>query len=189
MNLLEMVLAAQGGGGVQAMARSAGVREDQAQAAIEAMLPALARGLKNNMASQGGLESLLGALAKGGHQRYVDDPSRLSDASSIADGNAILGHILGSKDVSRQVANGAAARTGLDPALLKKMLPMIAALAMGALSRQAPAAGGRPGVQVGARPGAQPGGDLFGGLGSMLDIDKDGSVLDDIASLAQRFLR
>jgi hypothetical protein len=48
-----------------------------------------------------------------------------------ADGNGILGHILGSKDVSRQVAAQASARTGIGADVLKKMLPLVATLAMG----------------------------------------------------------
>ena len=48
----------------------------------------------------------------------------------------MLGHILGSKDASRQLASEAAARTGLDVGILKKMLPAIAAMLMGGLSKQ-----------------------------------------------------
>jgi hypothetical protein len=45
-------------------------------------------------------------LAGGGHQRYVEDPSALTHQATVADGNAILGHILGSKDASRALADG-----------------------------------------------------------------------------------
>jgi len=51
------------------------------------------------------------------------------------DGNKILGHLLGSKEVSRSVAADAAASTGIDVGLIKKALPMLAGLAMGALSK------------------------------------------------------
>jgi hypothetical protein len=42
-----------------------------------------------------------------------------------------LGHILGSKDVSRQVAAQASTRTGISELVLKQMLPAVATLAMG----------------------------------------------------------
>ena len=109
---------------------------DQASSAVGALLPALAGGLQRNVAEQGGLEALVGALTSGQHGRYLDDPALLGSADTISDGNAILGHILGTKDVSRAVASNAATTTGIGEDVLKKMLPVIATLAMGALSRQ-----------------------------------------------------
>ena len=96
MNLLETILSAQGGGAVRGLAQKFGVQEDQATAALQQLLPALSSGLKRNTASSSGLEGLLGALTKGNHQQYLDDPSRLSRPETVQDGNAILGHLLGS---------------------------------------------------------------------------------------------
>ena len=53
----------------------------------------------------------------------------------LACGNGILGHLLGSKDVSREVASRAAAQTGLSADVLKRMLPLAATLMMGAFSK------------------------------------------------------
>ena len=79
--------------------------------------------------------------------------------------------------MSREVATDAASRTGLSPALLKQILPIVAALAMGVLARQR--AGGQAGFSPSqGQPGA-PGADL-GGLASMLDLNRDGSVADDV---------
>ena len=72
------------------------------------------------------------ALAKGNHARYLDG----DDAGIVDDGNAILGHIFGSKDVSRGVAAHAAAETGIGDGILKQMLPMITAMVMGGLSKK-----------------------------------------------------
>ena len=128
--------------------------------------------------SEQGLEALMGALTKGNHQRYIDHPESLGDAGTVADGNAILGHLLGSKDVSRQVTSHAAATTGLDDGLLKKMLPVLASMVMGSMSKQATA-----GNMAGGNAAA-------GGLRTqLLDSDKDGSVIDDILGMAGRFMR
>jgi hypothetical protein len=107
-------------------------------------LPALARGLQRNAAQPGGLDALLKALGTGGHDRYVDRPEELTREEAVADGNAILGHILGSKDVSRNLAGHAAQQTGLDAGILKKMLPVIAAVAMGALIARSSSTGFAP---------------------------------------------
>ena len=99
-------------------------------------MPALAAGFQNNASSPQGLEGLLGALSGGQHQRYVDDVGTLEQADTVADGNGILGHIFGSKDVSRQVASQAASQTGIGEGVLKAMLPVVAAMMMGAMSKR-----------------------------------------------------
>lgn len=190
MNLLGMLLDQQGSPALQQITRTFGVSEGDARNALSALVPALARGMQNNMARQNGLQDLLGALAKGGHQRYLDQAMPREEVTT--DGNAILGHLFGSKDISRRVASHAAAQTGLDSGLLKKMLPVIAALVMGSVSRQTGAGQGIPGLPGGAAAGSglpgMPGSAAGGGLGDLLtrflDADKDGSVLDDLMGMA-----
>ena len=159
-----------------------GVEQGQAQSAIQALLPVLAGGLKRNASSAGGLQSLLGALQSGGHQEYLDKPSRLRSPETTTDGNAILGHILGSKDVSRAAASRASQTTGLDSGLLKKMLPVVATMAMGALSK---GAASNPQLRSAS---AAPSGDLLGMLGPMLDVDGDGSPVDGRSQHRQEVL-
>jgi len=176
VNLLESILDSKGGGNaISQIARQVGLPEGLAQQAVGALAPALSRGLQRNAAKPGGLESLLGALQKGNHQRYVDEPETLARESSVEDGNAILGHVLGSKDVSRNVAANAANETGIDASILKKMLPMVGAVAMGSLSKQ-----------TGGQLGALGGGDALGALSGFLDTDKDGSATDELLDLAKK---
>ena len=182
MNLLESVLNAKGGGAISQLASQFGLQEDQAASAVQSLIPALAGGVQRNI-SQGGLEGLLGALTNGNHQRYLDDPSALGSTTARDDGNGILGHILGSKDVSRRVAAQASSRTGISESILKQMLPAVASLAMGAMSRQAaaPPASGLSGLAAGS---ADRGSGLLGMLTPLLDRDRDGSVMDDLLGSA-----
>lgn len=174
MNILNAILGADDGRAVGALAQQFGLSNDQASSAIGALLPALAGGLQRNVTQQGGLESLIGALTGGNHSRYLDNPAALSAPESILDGNGILGHILGSKDVSRAVASNAAATTGIGEDVLKKMLPIVATLAMGALSRQTASAGGPGQVSASAMS------NNIGSLASFLDLNRDGSAADDV---------
>jgi hypothetical protein len=146
-----------------------------ARKGVEALAPALQRGLQRNTQKPGGAEALAGAVKSGNHARYIDDPKLLEKDDTIADGNKILGHIFGSKDVSRNVAGNAANNTGIDAALLKKMLPMLGAVAMGALAKNSGGAGG----------GSNPLGALTGLLGA--GGDDDGSPADEILDLARKF--
>lgn len=185
MSLLKTILEAKNGGPIKALAQNFGLSNQQAGTAVAKLLPALTQGMKTNVAQKGGLDALLGALKKGGHERYVDNPSELTQASTVADGNNILGHLLGSKDVSRQVASQAAEQTGIDTGILKKMLPMIASLAMGSLAKQSGGGGilaGMLGNDSGGSPAA-----AGGLLSGFLDADGDGSVADDLLGMAKKF--
>jgi hypothetical protein len=168
---------AAGGDALQRIANQAGLDEGQAASVLKAVAPALGQGLSRQAASPSGLEALLGALASGNHRRYVDDPATLTRPETVTDGNAILGHILGSKDVSRAVAGQAATQTGVSPDIIKQMLPLLASLAMGALSQKqatAPATGQAPDRNL---------------LTSLLDGNGDGSIADDLLGMASKMFK
>ncbi|MCG6957258.1 MAG: DUF937 domain-containing protein [Gemmatimonadetes bacterium] len=181
-------------GGLQSMARELGVSESQAASGAAALLPAIMGGFKKHAQSQPtgaeGLGGLLGKLGGGGLLDDVLSPQ----PTNVSRGNDVLGQIFGSKDVSRTVAQSASSTTGLDPAVLKKMLPMLAMLVTGIMSKHdqggaaaAQASGGAGlGGLVGSLLGGVSGGGgkAGGGLASMLDLNGDGNPLDDILSMA-----
>lgn len=175
MNLLQMLVESRSGGVVDEVAGKFGLSQSQAKSVVENLVPVLARGVQNNASGGDGLAALLGALSGGGHARYLDDPASLGKAGAVAEGNAILGHVLGSKDVSRNVAARTAKQTGVSADVVKQMLPLVAAAVMGALSKQTQKGGG-----------LSTGPDL-GALAGFLDADKDGSVADDLLGLAKKF--
>ena len=172
---------------IEQLARAGGVGSREAQTGLEALLPAVTHGLQRNSRGSNGLESLIKALGSGAHERYVDQPDQLGDPRTRLDGNAILGHVFGSKDVSRNVAGHAAQSTGLDSSVLKQMLPIVASIAMGALSKQ---------TQRGSSlENRSSGGDLLGSLlGGLLSggqgraASRNDSALDDVLDLAKHFL-
>ena len=187
-------------GGIQSMARELGVSESQATAGAAALLPALLGGFKKQ-AQPTGIEGLAGMLGKLGGGGLLDDVLG-PQPTNVARGNDVLGQIFGSPDVSRTVASRASSQTGLDPALLKKMLPMLAMLVAGFMARQggagasAPSAsGGGLGGNLGGLLGGLLGGgqgaarSAPGGLASMLDLDGDGNPLDDILGMAGKLMR
>jgi hypothetical protein len=191
-------------GGLQSMARELGVSENQAASGAEALIPSILGGFKKQAKSQPsgleGLGDLLGQLGGGGLLDEVLAP-RPTDVNR---GNDVLGEIFGSKDVSRTVAQNAASQSGLEPSLLKKMLPMLAMLVAGYMANQraagnvappSPGDGGLGGLlgsllggeSVGASRAAP--GTGVGGLASMLDLNGDGNSLDDILRMAGKTLR
>ncbi len=168
-------------GGLQSMAKELGISEGQAASGASALAPAILGGLKNQAQSQPtgleGLGGLLGQLCGGG----LLDNVLASQPTDVGRGNNVLGQIFGSKDVSRTVAQNAASKSGLDPALLKKMLPIVAMLVAGYMAKQRRGAG--------AGNAAQPssaGGGLGGLLGGLLG---EGNALNDILKKAGSSMR
>jgi hypothetical protein len=162
-------------GGLQSMARELGVDERQVATGADALLPAILGGFKKQAQAQpagvDGLGGLLGQLGGGGLLDEVLAPQ----PTNTAHGNDVLGQIFGSKDVSRTVARNAAAQSGLDPSLLKQMLPLLAMVVTGLMARQGGAAPAGPGgagglgdVLAGALGGGGGGGGTGGGLGGLL---------------------
>lgn len=189
MNILDAIINAKDGAAVQQLGSRFGLGQDQTTAALSALVPALAAGFQKNLQSPDGAGSLMAALSKGNHQQYLDRPESLGDQRAVSEGNGILGHVLGSKDVSRAVASRAAAQTGLSPDLLKQMLPLAAAMMMGAFSQKSGTTAGQvsPMAGVSGLPGT--GGGLLDMLTPLLDRNRDGSILDDVTSMIGRFVK
>jgi len=198
-------------GGLQSMARELGVSEGQAATGAAALLPAILGGFKKQAQAQpSGLDGLGGLLGKLGGGALLDDVVS-PQPTNVARGNDVLGQIFGSKDVSRTVAQSAASTSGLDPSILKKMLPMLAMLVAGYMAKQRSAGagaadqaapsggglgGGLGGMLGGMLGGRDAGGDATpgaggagGGLASMLDMNRDGNALDDIMRMAGKIMR
>ncbi|MFC0590579.1 DUF937 domain-containing protein [Novosphingobium aquiterrae] len=185
------------------MSKQLGISPAIAAAGAEALLPAILGGFRKHADSAGGGETglgsligMLGTLGGGALAANVLGP----DSTDVDQGNGILGQIFGTKDVSRSVAADAATRTGIDPELLKRMLPLLAMLVGGYLSARAGGSGplGSGGLgglgsileglgsEAGSVPAPQPepSGGILGGLGKILDMNGDGNPLDDIIGMA-----
>lgn len=171
MKLLDLLKAAGAEQSLGSLGNKLNLGSNETQAMIDAVAPALMRSLQKQATQADGLASLGRALETGGHAKYVERPEVLDSDDAVNDGNRILGHLFGSKDVSRNVAANAAERSGIDPSLIRKALPLLAGLAMGALSKQSD--GGK------AAGSMLP--DLLGGA------DDDGFGVDDVLNLARRF--
>lgn len=118
------------------LGRQFGLSEQQSMDALQHLLPAFSTGLKRNTQSPLDLSAFLEALNGGQHARYYEDMNIFADKNAVRDGNDILSHMFGSKDVSRAVAKQAADQTGIGAEILKAMLPYLASIIMGAIFKQ-----------------------------------------------------
>jgi hypothetical protein len=201
MDMMDMLTTS---GGIDAIANQLGVPPEMARAGAGALLPAVVGGFQKQSdaggGGAGGLGSLIGMLGGLGGAGLADNVLGPQE-TDVSKGNDILGQIFGSKDVSRTVAGHAAGQTGIDPELLKKMLPILAMLVGGYLSSrgggqsEGQGGGGMLGSILGSLLGggqqATPssGGGMLGGLGSLIDMNHDGNPLDDIIGMAGKLAR
>ena len=137
MNLFEMMQTAQNGQAMQNLARQYGLSQQQTQAALDALLPAFSMGLQRqtqNPYAFGNLAQMMTATPFG--QMYDTDGDGIPDSATPM-GKDVLSQLFGSKEVSNAITAQAAATSGVGQAILKQMLPVIAAMVMGGLSKSA----------------------------------------------------
>jgi hypothetical protein len=197
----------QGDQAVEQISQNVGADSSLVSSAIQMALPALIGGLTNNAStpegaaslnnaleqdhSGGGVLSNLGGLAGmifGGGQEQAPPPQ--------ANACGILGHILGSGQ--GQVAQEVSTKTGLGMGQVAQILMFLAPIVMGYLGKQkqeqgvgADGLGGLLGGLMGGGQPAQPassGNAMLDMASNMLDSDRDGSSLDDIASMAYKYM-
>lgn len=160
-------------GAIDSIARELGVDPQVARTGASVLLPAIVAGMGRDTVGAGGsraadpglggLGAILGGLGGGAGAGGLLDLVLGSQATPVQQGNDILGQIFGTKDVSRGVADVASSATGIDSALLRKMLPLLAMAVVGYLAKQGSGQAATPAPQV-----APAGGALGGILGSIV---------------------
>ena len=176
MDILDILRQAQGGQAVDNLAQKFNIDRASADAALKSVVPQLSQRIERNTLSRGGVADLVAAIGKASEQGYLDDPRALSGDAIKSDGVGYLDQILWGKDQSRALAAKAAQSTGISEALIKQMLPTIAAMMMGGLAKGAGGGiadilskipglpGGSPSTDGGGLPRTRPRGDgEFGG--------------------------
>ena len=132
MNLNDIIQAAQGGQGVNNLASQFGLSPDQAQSAVQAMIPAFSTGLQNAVQDPSSLGGLLSHLASGAHLGSYADPNQATAATGA--GGAALGQIFGSQEIVAQLAQRASQMSGVDTQTIEQMMPVVASMLVGGLT-------------------------------------------------------
>lgn len=199
----------QGSKAVDEISQNVGADSSMVDSAIQMALPALINGLASNAATPEGARSLdsaleqdhsgggvlnnLGGLAGmifGGQQEAAPPPRQ-------ADAGGILGHILGSNQ--GQVAQDVSQKSGLGMGQVAQILMFLAPIVMSYLGKQKQEQGigadGLAGILGGLLGGGQQtssaqsaGNPMVDMASGMLDRDRDGSSMDDIASMAYKYM-
>lgn len=173
------------------ISRQIGADERTTGSALSAALPLLVSALAKNASQPEGAQALHQALSNDHDGSILGDLSGFLGNPQTADGAGILGHVLGGQQPV--VTQGLAKSTGLDGEKIGQLLQIAAPLVMGLLGRQQQQQGLDPdhlssflGGQQQMAQQTNP--DLMGTLNTLLDLDRDGSALDDVVGLMGKLL-
>ena len=176
---------------ISGVAGQTGNSTDQTGSVLTMALPLLMGAMKKNASTPEGAQGLMSALSNKHDGGILSDLGGLFgggvDQSVKDDGAGILGHVLGGKQT--QVENALSQKSGMDTGSIATILQVAAPILMGMIGQQ------KQQQNVSDASGLQSmlGGMMGGGkqadkqqslIESFLDSDGDGSILDDVASLA-----
>lgn len=187
--LTEALMQQLGNGGVSQISQQIGTDEASTSSALGMAMPLLMSALANNASQPNGAQALHQALANDHDGSILNDIPNFLQNPQAANGTGILGHVLGSQQPA--VAQGMAQNTNLSSNQIGQLLQVAAPLVMGALGQQQQSQGldasglaSLLGNQQQAAQQANP--NMMSTLNQLLDMDKDGSALDDIFGFLKR---
>lgn len=121
---------------LQALAKSYDITPAQLEAIIASVLPAFTNSIERNTLSRGGLSDLVAEIGRPQHALILKDPARAVSPEAQQAGIGALDNLFGNKAKSRSLAAQAASSSGVQQAIIQKLLPILASLVMAALSKQ-----------------------------------------------------
>ena len=185
--LTEMLTQQLAGAAISQISGKIGADQGTTSRAVSLAVPLLISALARNASTDSGAAALNQAIARDHDGSVLDDVPGFIANSENANGAGILGHVFGEQRNS--IENGLAQTSGLDPGSAGKLLETVAPLVLGALGKtqqqQGLDANGLSaflGNQTQQAHASAP--DIMGTLGSLLDSNKDGSVIDDVGRIA-----
>jgi hypothetical protein len=171
VELYEIIRTAAGGEIVAELAKDAGVARDQAEQALRALLPELGRAIRRAGERATGAPSVHAAMQDERYARYLDDPAALREAAAAADGERVLAEVVDEAQRDKLIRNAAAAAQ-IDQAAVRRLLPLIATLAMAAIGQRLRA--DSPEIPwFGTRPDDQFGAPLLNALAAMFEHEDE----------------
>ncbi|QLG47088.1 DUF937 domain-containing protein [Costertonia aggregata] len=190
--LLDLLSSPMGKQLISGVAGQTGQSTDQTGSVLSMALPVLMGAMKKNAATPEGAQGLLSALSNNKHDGSIlDNLGGLFgggvDDSVLNDGAGILGHVLGNKQP--QVENALSSKSGMDAGTISTILKVAAPILLGYLGKQTRQQNVTDSNGIGDVLGGLMGGGKTAHkqqslIESFLDSDGDGSILDDVASMA-----
>lgn len=178
------------GPAISMISKQLGADDNATQSAIAGALPLLISALAKNSSTPEGANSLVNALDKDHDGGILDNLSGLISNPGASSGAGILKHLLGGNQAVAE--QGVSQASGLNTAQAGQLLITLAPIVMGFLGKQkqeqgldvSTLAGFLGGEKEKAQTAAPSG---LGMLANLLDMDHDGSPVDDVLGMLGKF--
>ncbi|MFO0990387.1 MAG: DUF937 domain-containing protein [Hyphomicrobiales bacterium] len=180
MALLDILAQAQGGAFYANAGQAVGIPPDQAQAALDALCPAIAVKLRQTAENEETLDALLEIIEDGDGDAFLDDPALIGDPEVAKDGNAILADVYGTKTSALKEAQALA--PGLDKKALAALTAIAASSVVAALARSQRQSTMMPAMGVQQAAGSGGGGIL----GTIVSAVLEGAIKGAVRELTPR---
>lgn len=179
MGLIDLLVNSGNGDLLKQVSKEAGIDEKGSRDLLSTLGSAMLGQVKGRVESgshdSSGLEDLIKSSK---YADMLDQPSKhYRDPHMKEKGDDLLGYITGSREGSREIASQVSQKTGVNSSIIKSLLPMLAPLIIGSLGKGMLGGGN-------SSQSSSSGSSLI----NMLDFDHDGSVMDDVAGLAMKYL-
>ncbi|MBK9330198.1 MAG: DUF937 domain-containing protein [Sphingobacteriales bacterium] len=186
MDLQQLLGGSLGQEATQLISQQLGIDPNQAQSAVNLAIPTLLNALNKNASSEEGASSLFNAVTTKHSNGGLEDLSGLAQSALGGEGNSILKHILGG--IQPNVENAISQNTGINGGQASQILQILAPILLKTLGSQTQSQG----LDIGGLAGLL--NNVVGNqqqqapkqqdiISQLLDRDKDGSVIDDVAGM------
>lgn len=187
MDLADLLQQQLSGNDLTGISQQIGADERTTSQAASIAIPLLISALARNSSKPEGAQALFNAVERDHDGSILSDvPGYLGDPQA-ANGAGILKHVLGNR--TQSVESGIAQSSGLDAASVAQLLQILAPLVMGAVGQtqrqqrlDTRGLSDYLGGQEQAMERQSP--DMISTLGNLLDMDGDGTALDDLGRIA-----
>jgi hypothetical protein len=168
-DLNDLVSSIFSGGNLEAISQHLGVSHDETASGIAAVLPALVGALAGNASTPRGEQALTSVVERDHDGSLLDSLGGMLAGSlggKKANGAGILGHLFGDEPSRNDLVNTLSSRSGVNPSMISKLMPILAPMIMAWMGKQLQAK--MSGAGAGASNQASGGGGLGGLLGGVL---------------------
>lgn len=158
------------------LSNKTGIDSNNLSSLISEIAPQLINGAKENLASNRSSSSLIDMIS----HTNIDDLNNNPEMIEQTNNSEMLGELFASTNNSEaDVAQALSSKSGIDVSSIASLLPMIAPFVMGALNKQ---------TNLGSQDTSNTN-DITSMLTNFLDQDNDGSVVDDLLGMANKFFK
>lgn len=187
-SIIQLLVSQLSSDAVGQISKQIGVDEAQAQQAVGMALPMIIGALSRNSSSSSGAEALTGALQRDHDGSILENLAQaLTQPSTMEDGAAILGHVMGDKQSG--FVKSVSRATKLEPEQVAQIFALLAPVVLGALGQMQRKknldAQGVSSLLQEERTTVEK---TASGLTQLLDMDGDGDVSEEIISLGSSLL-